>query len=371
MKISNLTSLCVLLCMIIINCAPKEQTYTVEMVDGTRVVHNLSPAWGDEQKITLNLVHTLGEVGVEEDENYLFFGPAEVQIDHEGNIYILESRGNSIKKYDKDFKYITTIGKEGMGPGEFRFPRHFDIGSDNRIYVQNMGNQRIEIMSLEGDYIESIRMLLMNSSALRFDSGAYVKIVGQRSFEPLQDDELNTLVHIYDSAGTETNVFGKMRKYEEINMAVYGNAAQLAHDRDDNIYTAMQSQNRIEKYTVTGKLLLKISRELPYEEGIVMISREDNSRAPTFSRSITLDEKGRIWVQTYSAQMTPEEWEKENFFQYIQTMLEVFDETGVLLTRIKTGPSGDYKMSLIKDNLIYFTSPSVNMDVKIYEIVEK
>ncbi|MCH7783683.1 hypothetical protein IID62_11525, partial [candidate division KSB1 bacterium] len=58
----------------LINCAPKEQTYTVEMVDGTRVVHNLAPAWGDEQKITLNLVRTLGEVGVEEDENYQFFG---------------------------------------------------------------------------------------------------------------------------------------------------------------------------------------------------------------------------------------------------------------------------------------------------------
>jgi len=264
----------------------------VEIVDGTRVVHNLAPAWGDEQKITLNLVRTLGDINVEDDENYLFFGPTEVQIDHDGNIYILEMRGNSIKKYNKDFRYITTIGKEGEGPGELKYPNHFQIGSDNKIHVSDMGNQRIEIFSLEGEYLESIRMLIFNSSAIRLNSGSYAKIVGQRRFEPMKDVEMNTLIHIYDSAGTETNVFGKMRKYEEINMAVYGNAAQLAHDRDDTIYTAMQSQNRIEKYTSTGKFLLKISRQLPYEEGIVMINREDRSRAPSFSQSITLDEIG-------------------------------------------------------------------------------
>ena len=358
------------LCLLLINCAPKEQTYTVEMVDGTRVVHNLAPAWGDEHKITLSLVRTLGDVDVEEDENYQFFGPWEVQVDKDENIYILELQGNSIKKYDKDFKYVTTIGKKGAGPGEFNFPIHFEIGIDNRIYVNDAGNQRVEVMSLEGDYIESIRMQVSNQSVIRLDSGNYVKVVGDRRFQSITDEELNTLIHIYDSSGVETNVFGKLRKYEEVNMANYGNSAQLAHDRDDNIYTAMQSQNRIEKYTPSGELLLKISRQLPYEEGIVMFS-EDRSRAPSFSRRITLDEKGRIWVQTFQAQMTPEEWGKENPFQYDQTMLEVFDETGVLLTRIKTVPSGDYHMSLIHNNRIYFTSPSVNMDVKIYEIVEK
>lgn len=151
----------------------------------------------------------------------------------------------------------------------------------------------------------------------------------------------------------------------------YGNGTQLAHDRDENIFAAFRLQNRIEKYSLSGELLLKISRQLPYEEGTVRINMEDNTMAPSFSRRITLDEKGRIWVQTFSAQLTPEEWEKENRFQYDQTMLEVFDGTGVLLTRIKTNPPGDYYMSLIHNNRIYFTSPTVNMDVKVYEIVEK
>ena len=359
------------LCLLLINCAPKEQTYTVEMVDGTRVVHNLAPAWGDEQKITLSLVRTLGEVGVEEDENYQFFGPIAVQTDQDENIYILELQGKSIKKYGKNFKYISTIGKDGSGPGEFIFPNHFEIGSDSRIYVFDLGNQRIEVMTLEGNYYESIRIQIGNQSAMRLESGSYVKLAGARQLMAMTEDNLNILLHIYDSAGNATNVFGKTRIYEDINMRISGNDAQLTHDLEDNIFSAMIYQNRIEKYTSFGELLLKISRQLPYEEGYVRRSREDGSRAPIFSRSITLDEKGRIWVQTYAAQMTPEERGKANPFQYTQTMLEVYDETGVLLTRIKTNPSGDYRMSLIHKNRIYFTSSSVNMDVKIYEIIEK
>ncbi|MCH8286833.1 hypothetical protein IIB79_09945, partial [candidate division KSB1 bacterium] len=257
------------------------------------------------------------------------------------------------------------------GPGEFKSSVNLVLMTDNRMYVFNRGNHRIEVLSLNGDYIESIRMQILNSPVMRLDSGSYVKVSGQRSFEPLQDDQLNTLIHIYDSQGTEINAFGKMRRYDDGNMSAYGNHAWLAHDYDENIFTAMTYQNRIEKYSTNGELLLKISRQLPYEEGIIMINREDNSRAPGFARSITLDEKGRIWVQTFAAQITPEDYEKENPSQLINTMLEVFDETGVLITRIKVNPPGDYIMRLIRNNHIYFTSSTINMDVKIYEIIEK
>lgn len=47
--------------------------------------------------------------------------PADVAFDNLGRLYILDSAGKALLVWDRDGRFIKTIGREGDGPGEFRF----------------------------------------------------------------------------------------------------------------------------------------------------------------------------------------------------------------------------------------------------------
>ena len=50
-----------------------------------------------------------------------------LSIDRFGNIYTTDKRNNTIHKFTKDFNYLTSVGKEGIGPYEFNSPTGISI----------------------------------------------------------------------------------------------------------------------------------------------------------------------------------------------------------------------------------------------------
>lgn len=52
-------------------------------------------------------------------------------------------------------KHLFDFGKRGTGPGEFNLPRDIAIGKDNKLYVVDGGNFRIQIFDTDGNYIKS------------------------------------------------------------------------------------------------------------------------------------------------------------------------------------------------------------------------
>lgn len=52
-------------------------------------------------------------------------------------------------------KHLFDFGKRGTGPGEFNLPRDVAIGKDNKLYVVDGGNFRIQIFDHDGNYIKS------------------------------------------------------------------------------------------------------------------------------------------------------------------------------------------------------------------------
>jgi len=60
------------------------------------------------------------EIGIEEgDENYMFAGVIDVEVDSKGNIFVLDWKNRTVKKFDNKGKFICDIGKKGQGPGEY------------------------------------------------------------------------------------------------------------------------------------------------------------------------------------------------------------------------------------------------------------
>jgi len=65
----------------------------------------------EKSEVSISLKPEL-TIGIEEgDENYMFGGIATIEEDEEGNIYVLDFKFRTIKKYDKNGKFIEVFDK--------------------------------------------------------------------------------------------------------------------------------------------------------------------------------------------------------------------------------------------------------------------
>jgi len=124
----------------------------IEYGNGVKIIQNPGdPLYGE---IKLELEEDLS-IGNEEDENYLFYRARDIQVDMEGNIYVLDSGNHRLQVFDKNGKYLRTIGKRGQGPGEFNTPLCLQLDDETgNIFVADYMSMTVIIFEKEGKYID-------------------------------------------------------------------------------------------------------------------------------------------------------------------------------------------------------------------------
>jgi sugar lactone lactonase YvrE len=109
---------------------------------------------------------TLGKPGVRGNPPEALTDPNDVVTDPaNGDIYVGESHTNvedpnlvgRISVFDRNGKFLRTIGKTGTGPGEFRTPHSLKFDSQGRLIVADRHNHRVQILTKEGKYIGEYR----------------------------------------------------------------------------------------------------------------------------------------------------------------------------------------------------------------------
>jgi len=89
-------------------------------------------------------------------EGLYFENPNSLAIDADGNVYVCDGDANHIKKFNKEGKFIETIGRSGAGPGEFGLPGLIEVSKD-RLVLRESVNRRISVLNLEGKFIKGFR----------------------------------------------------------------------------------------------------------------------------------------------------------------------------------------------------------------------
>src|SRR6266705_1314121 len=77
---------------------------------------------------------------------YTFNRPTDVAWDPAGNIFVSDGYGNSrVVKYDKNGRYITSVGSKGSGQGQLNLPHTIAADAKGNVYVGDRSNRRIQV----------------------------------------------------------------------------------------------------------------------------------------------------------------------------------------------------------------------------------
>jgi DNA-binding beta-propeller fold protein YncE len=124
--------------------APDGSLWAIDNV--SNIVVKMDPSSG-RVKMVLGRRRTTGEA-----EN-LFNKPTDVAFGPTGDIYVSDGYGNSrVVQYSKDGEFIRAWGKRGVNPGEFNTPHAVVLDKQNKLYVADRENFRIQIFDQEGNF---------------------------------------------------------------------------------------------------------------------------------------------------------------------------------------------------------------------------
>jgi sugar lactone lactonase YvrE len=391
------TKLGILLLFMSFSLVPFSGAQKMETKDGVRIIHNEKKGkWGDNPDVSLQLVQTIGGLEVE-DENLLLNLPHDVVMDSNGNIYILDSTGNNIKKLNPEGEFITNIGQAGQGPGDFSYPYSLDRDESGNLYVLDGQNRRIQILRPTGEMQKFIRLDKFRQNDIRVLESGQIAMGGRLDArwgwapESGKKEELPKLIDLMDEEGKITRSLGEMKDYGNRLVNWYANEIVYEVDKDGHYFIACVYQNRVEKYDPEGKVKWRADRVLNYDTKVIdrgMINRPEGGgitvntpQMNTVSRGIGLDSKGRIWVLTMNRQLEPEEQtqtvsvggarkttQKGKIKKMDIYKLEIFDNEGVFLGEIPLDHLA-HRMRIQKDFL--FVLDAENVRYYQYRIVEK
>lgn len=373
--------------MLLISCnnsSIDSSLFTVEEIDGIRYVHNHASQHDDDINVKLKLLGKIGKLESELEEDILW-NPVDVARLSNSDILILESDGCIIKRYNKNYEFISSFGQKGRGPGDFLSPYFLRLNkSKNKLYV---AGSKISILSVDLKYEDSFipeHIFRFGSIGVEYEKSGMAVLSDSRVVLPNHPQNwINSgepkLLSIYDKKGTIICSFGAVKLYDYPELTVNANIVSFVTDNHDNIYVAYNYQNRICKYSPDGKMIFSADRPLPYEiknEMIPIEMKSGNMRKEFLLPSVTsvtkgiyIDYKNRIWVLTFLKK--PNKFNtfdiKENLTDCYE--FDVFDSNGVLQFKV-TFPNVMFDNFSIYDDRIYLIDYRSLSCVYEYRIIE-
>ena len=141
-----------------ITIGPDDSVWTVD--DGDHTVRKFTPE-GEQRAI-------IGTPGVASDTGYdgksltsiargaaPFNRPTDAAIAPNGDLYVADGYGNArVHHFTAEGKLLRSWGEPGTGPGQFHLPHAVFVAPDGRVLVADRENDRIQLFSPEGEYLD-------------------------------------------------------------------------------------------------------------------------------------------------------------------------------------------------------------------------
>jgi len=154
------------------------------------------------------------------------------------------------------------IGDIGNAPGELYYPFDLAVADDDRLYIKDGGNRRIQILGANGHFLAEFPDL-PKSEGIGVDKRGDV-FIGQPA--------TGHLISVYDRTGKKLAAFGELLspaalypqlKAHETAYRTSINRVRIAIDDEDNVWVAFIHAPIVRKYDRSGRLLAQQTLRLP------------------------------------------------------------------------------------------------------------
>ncbi|MYF39768.1 MAG: 6-bladed beta-propeller [Rhodothermaceae bacterium] len=292
---------------------------------------------GEAALITLEEVLRLGD---ESAGDTILFGPiAQIAVNGNGEILVSESpRSPLVHVFESDGTYLSRVGDQGQGPGEFRYLSGAAIGAADSVYLWELVLNRILIYDPDDfSYVRSTEVRDDGKKEFNFLIGGIGDgWIMTKSLDPfLESDDgsmtINTnthyeLIKVNRDGSYGTDILGTVDEYEMIyNLGEggvmhflwtpFGRSPSFAVGPDDMLYYGWSDEIEIitvsadgstrdtiryehEPVPITDAEMAEAMPEEPnYRE--LVAAREPHETKPAF-QTFLVDEMSRIWIRLSS-----------------------------------------------------------------------
>lgn len=183
-----------------------------------------------------------------------FDSPKGIALDDAHSVYVTDSDNGRVMKYDSSGSHVATIGQKGIGNGEFYKPYDVAVSRDGHIYVADSWNHRIHKFSADGEFL--LRWGATGSGWGSPGSGdgffnnpvALAVAPDNRVFVV---DQLNHRVQIFTASGQFLSKFGGFGS----GPGQFNEPSDIAITDDGTVYVVDRSNHRVQKFDGDGHYL--------------------------------------------------------------------------------------------------------------------
>ena len=317
----KLVSSTLIILVLLVSCKKKPSSARVETINGVTHIYCSETPLHPEKNVAFEEELTIS--GRNENNDIILYQPSRYIVDADDNIYISDQEEQNIKVFDKNGKYLKTIGSKGKGPGEFESIASMAFLPDGRLLVLDWRNRRTSFFDSEGKFISSLKWRA---------SHYYIYMTSESTWttdERIYGEKTQLFVKTYDFSGKELVSFGEFTPYgfQTMRMGNISYAISLPFspfsvftaDQDQMwLYHLFNSKYLIEVYDRNGNLFRKISRPYTpvrftekdaeeYRSGFdnnpnkvfAKMAREvELPKIKTISERMLVDDLGNLWVET-------------------------------------------------------------------------
>jgi hypothetical protein len=279
----------------------------MKTVDGVTVVENpKAPA----EKAPILTLETELRLGEDEDRpDYLFGQIRSFAVGPDGRIYVSDDKIKTVKAFDRDGRFIRTIGAAGQGPGEYGRPYDVFVTENSEVIVTDGARRLVHIYGADGRHRESLSLgSIFPMASQRDDRGNFiVQTMAQWSLEGggyagyFEILRLNSRLEKLSSL-TKIDISNSAKSAEFDRLPLFAG-------RPDGGFVFGWTRDYAFKYfDPAGRLIRAMSKKydpIPVSQADVEAYKKSNIKIdvpipksyPAF-RSFFLDEAGRLYVRT-------------------------------------------------------------------------